>query len=315
MPVHPLIRMSRFLLPALHIEAVLDKPTVRKRRQALKDMPRALHDAFGATIERIQSQKPDTAKQAMEVLKWIFLGNSENFTVELRHALAVEPGDRNLDWDNLVDPKFLIDCCLGLVIVDESSSTVRLVHKSLQDHFEIQYAGGQLFENGNSETGYTCLNYMSFSSYNHEVKDLYTEIFDKYTLLLYATGNWLYHIRNGHRDTSPNQKTSEEKAVSLLQERYDPSIVLETFLSFIWRRYFYRDFYHRGPGEPRTSHEPRYYGLCDDYTYILNFNKLLQRRLESAVAEYSHPCRCQCGSHKRFSLAYRICGHGHQSTR
>jgi hypothetical protein len=54
---HLSMSVHSLLLPALQIEAVLDKPTVRKRRQALKEMPRALYDAFGATIERIQFPK------------------------------------------------------------------------------------------------------------------------------------------------------------------------------------------------------------------------------------------------------------------
>jgi hypothetical protein len=64
-----LIFMRRFLLPALQIEAVLEKTTVRRRRQALKDMPTGLQDAFEVTIARIKDQKPDMAKQAIEVLK------------------------------------------------------------------------------------------------------------------------------------------------------------------------------------------------------------------------------------------------------
>jgi hypothetical protein len=92
----------RFLLPALQIEAVLDEPTVRKRRKALKEMPTALYDAFGVTVERIRSQKPARSKQAMDVLKWIFLAQEPLSLEDLHHAMAVEPGDKDLDWDNFV---------------------------------------------------------------------------------------------------------------------------------------------------------------------------------------------------------------------
>jgi hypothetical protein len=51
---------------------------------------------------------------------------------------------------------------LGLVILNEETSTVRLVHKSLQDYLQRQYQDGKIFQNGHSEIAYTCLKYMYF---------------------------------------------------------------------------------------------------------------------------------------------------------
>jgi hypothetical protein len=150
------------LLPALQIDAVLDKPTIRKRREALKEMPRALYYAFGVTIERIQSQKPDTAKQAMDALKWIFIARESLTLEELSHALAVEPNDKELDCDNFVGLQFLLECYLGLVVIDEYTSSVRLVHKSLEDYLTTQYNEGLLFQEGHFEISRICLTYMSF---------------------------------------------------------------------------------------------------------------------------------------------------------
>jgi hypothetical protein len=91
-------------------------------------MPRGLCDAFKVTFDRIRCQNPDMVHQAMEILKWTFLAQRGLKLEELRHALAVEPEDTELDWDNFVDAERLLDCCLGLVIIDDSTSTVRLVH-------------------------------------------------------------------------------------------------------------------------------------------------------------------------------------------
>jgi ankyrin repeat protein len=108
---------------------------------------------------------------------------------------------------------------------------------------------------------------MSFSSYDHEVEDLHEAIFDKYTLLDYATQNWLYHLRNGHRGTSPDQKTSEEKAVSLLQERYDSSLVLQNLLYLILDDLLYGKLYQGGTGKRGKSHRLRDNSRDDDWTY------------------------------------------------
>lgn len=182
--------MDRFLLPALQIEAILDKPTKRKRRAAL-EMPRALHGAFGVTVGRIQNKKPELAQLAMDVLKWVFLAREPLKPEELRHALAVEPGDDDLDWDNFISQYLLLESCLGLVIVDESTSTIRLVHKSLQDYLKIQHDKHQLFENGNREITHTCLSYISFDNYDTKDKKPPIDIFASYGFLGYASCNWL----------------------------------------------------------------------------------------------------------------------------
>ncbi|CCX31727.1 Similar to Putative ankyrin repeat protein RBE_0317; acc. no. Q1RJR6 [Pyronema omphalodes CBS 100304] len=91
---------KKFLLPALQIESVLDEPTTRKRRRALKDMPKKLYDVFGITLERIRNHKPAVSTQAINILQWIFLASRPLTLEELRHALAVESGDNELDWDN-----------------------------------------------------------------------------------------------------------------------------------------------------------------------------------------------------------------------
>lgn len=96
---------------------------------------------------------------------WAFLANRQLTVEELRHALAVEPDDTNLDWDNFVNVHFLLESCLGLVVVDESTATVRLVHKSLQDYLQMQYNQCLLFENGHNEIRDICLTYMLLDNY------------------------------------------------------------------------------------------------------------------------------------------------------
>jgi hypothetical protein len=93
----------------------------------------------------------------MDVLKWTFLANRKLSLEELRHALATEPGETVLDWDNFVEVQFLLDCCLGLVVLDESTKNVRLVHKSLQDYLKKEYDEGRNFEEGQKEITQICL--------------------------------------------------------------------------------------------------------------------------------------------------------------
>ncbi|KAI5795824.1 ankyrin repeat-containing domain protein [Pyronema domesticum] len=195
-------------------------------------MPRALHDAFKVTIDRIKSQKPVIVKQAMDILKWVFLANEPLSIEELRHALAVEPGDKNLDWDNFVDAQFLLQCCLGLVIVDESTLTVRLVHKSLQDYLKSQYDQPLLFEEGHDEIAHICVTYVAFSSYKLEVETLNKAIFERYTLLGYATRNWAYHARTAEASRS----TIEETIIALIEADGRPDLIFRDLITWLGAR-------------------------------------------------------------------------------
>jgi hypothetical protein len=64
----------RFLLSALHIHMVLQNRTIRKRREALMELPDGLADSFACTVDRIkQSPEPHTAELGMKVLMWVHL--------------------------------------------------------------------------------------------------------------------------------------------------------------------------------------------------------------------------------------------------
>jgi ankyrin repeat protein len=48
--------------------------------------------------------------------------------MELQHALVVEIGESTLDEDNLPQIEDMVLVCAGLVMVDDESHIIRLVH-------------------------------------------------------------------------------------------------------------------------------------------------------------------------------------------
>lgn len=54
---------------------------------------------------------------------------------ELQHALAVEQGAPELDKENIPQVEDMVSVCAGLVMVDEKSNFIRLVHYMRQDYF------------------------------------------------------------------------------------------------------------------------------------------------------------------------------------
>jgi hypothetical protein len=136
------------------------------------------------------------------------------------------------DWDNFVDGQFLINSCLGLVIIDDSTSTIRLVHKSLQDYLQKQYDEHRLFEEGHHEIAHICVTYMSFDNLDDEITTLREEVFKKYALLAYVTRHWSYHARNA----KAKHNSIEDLVISLLIENDSPHAALFRLLAWPWWR-------------------------------------------------------------------------------
>jgi len=178
-------------------------------------MPRGLHDAFGETVERIMRQPKGLSDQAMNVFKWVFLAERPLVMEELRHALAVKQGDTDLDRDNIASEKSLLNSCHGLIIIDEGTSTVRLVHLSLQEYLLTQC--DTLFPQGHCEIARTCLTYLNFSSLPRRHQRSQAVDFDfeksraeesefyeqsaKFCFVYYAACQWGHHARKQTDDS------------------------------------------------------------------------------------------------------------------
>src|SRR6201996_7976923 len=126
----------RFLLPALHIHTVLQNRTVRRRCEALENLPEGLAASFTCTIDRIKQSEGHSADLGMRVLLWLHIAYRPLTVKELQEALAVEIGDEELAMDNIISPQLLLDCCLGLVVIDAENDTVRFVHFTLEEHIQ-----------------------------------------------------------------------------------------------------------------------------------------------------------------------------------
>ncbi|KAI5779969.1 hypothetical protein DFH27DRAFT_584918 [Peziza echinospora] len=159
-----------FLLPAFHIRMVLDHLTKAKRRKALTELPSDLYSAFAATISRIKCLSPHAAEIGMNALTWVHYAERELIVAELQEALAVEPGDTNIDRDNRLPLNTILECCLGLVIVNEETSTVRLVHYSLEEYLIKHHRS--IFPKGQGYIAELCLTYLNFEAFTyHSLKE------------------------------------------------------------------------------------------------------------------------------------------------
>ncbi|KAF8421790.1 hypothetical protein EV426DRAFT_188841 [Tirmania nivea] len=178
-----------FLLPALHIAMVMEQTTISKRRKALGTLPTELHDTFGRVIQRIQ-QSRSHAELGMKVLLWLHLAYRPLKLEELQHALAVEKDDVQFEADNIPSQKTILDCCLGLVLIDEETMTVRFMHYSLEEYFRLY--SSIYFLDCYSDAAETCLVYLNFPGMREHCKsgNELKQKFHDFPFLKYAACNW-----------------------------------------------------------------------------------------------------------------------------
>lgn len=111
-------------------------------------------------------------------------------TAELQEALAVEIEEPALDKENLSEIDAMVSVCAGLVIVDEESDIVRLVHYTAQEYFERTQS--RWFPDAETHIATICVTYLSFDVFG-ELCETYEEFKERKRskqFFGYAFQNW-----------------------------------------------------------------------------------------------------------------------------
>jgi hypothetical protein len=119
--------------------------------------------AYKDAMKRIEGQVKDQEELAKQVLSWITYAVRPLNTSELRHALAVEVGQAELDKENLLEMEDIVSVCAGLVTVDEESRIIRLVHYTTQEYFK--QTREYWFPSAEADIATVCVTYLSFHAF------------------------------------------------------------------------------------------------------------------------------------------------------
>ena len=167
--------------------------------RALEKLPKGLNAldlAYKEAIRRIQGQKPGFVDLAWRILSWITCARRPLTSLELQHALAIEPGDSEIGEDNLQDIKEIVSLCAGLVTIDEEGDTIRLVHYTAQEYFE--QIRDSSFPDAQRDIAVVCITYLSFPTFDTGFclveKDFEARL-RLHPLYQYAAQNWGHHAR------------------------------------------------------------------------------------------------------------------------
>ncbi|KAF8244829.1 ankyrin, partial [Wilcoxina mikolae CBS 423.85] len=231
--------IAKFLLPALQIKTVLEQPTKYSRRAALRRIPKDLHDAFREALQRIERQPEGKSERGMKALMLIHLARVPLSIKALQHALAVKPGDVELDEDDIVSSKSLLECCMGLIMIDEETATLRLVHFSLQQYLHHD----AVFNQGHRDMARICLTYLNFHCFEGSLESI-RELSENFAFIRYAAENWGHHVR------LQSDQLVETMALELLRNRSCLPYVCQVLSRFLG-----------SPSQPPTVHIAAYFGI------------------------------------------------------
>ena len=246
------------------MDAILGEITLTRRRRKLDDITNGagLEDVYTVTLSQMGAQQRNRAKLGIEVLMWVSHSERPLHVDELRHALGVG-GSIDLDGQNIPAIETLLACTLGLIMVEKSSSAVRLVHYTLQEYLSQNL---NLFRRPHSMIAEVCLTYLNFP----HVRGL--SPFPSSVPLIapfigYASCHWGTHARRGK-----NQRV-KSLALKLLDE-FDKHISSKILLCGglpSWQWLAHSDYTARGGLTGR--HGAAYFGCVEITVALLETNR------------------------------------------
>jgi len=204
-----------------------------------------LDSVYDRTLQRIREQKGDRSRLGIEVLMWISHAERPLRIDELCHALAVERGTADIDPENIRPQDTVLGSCLGLVIMDMETMTVRLIHHTLQEY--LSQPG--ILLHAHNTLARSCLAYLNYD----RVKGLpanTTSNLGEMPFLEYSSFYWGTHAK---MELSDSAKTL---ALQLL-DRYDSHISSTLLFNQIHG-------YHTRPPAPHLFtgiHSASYFGI------------------------------------------------------
>ena len=148
------------------MDSLRDKTSSKLIKKSLEMLPKGSNDldlAYHGAMQRVEDQMEGFRLLAKQLLGWLTYSQRPMTVKELQHALAIEPGTSDFDRDNLGDVHEIVGICAGLVIVDQETKIVRLVHYTTQDYFRRN--SGRTMPSAQEDIAISCLTYLLYDNF------------------------------------------------------------------------------------------------------------------------------------------------------
>lgn len=174
------------------MDSLSGEPRKKDLEKALSHVPygtEKLKEAYDQALTRIKDTRSGKGDLARTILEWLVYSQRPLLIQELIQILAVDPGDTSFDKDSCPPAEALDSLCAGLVMVDNSTHIVRVVHKTAQEYFECN----NVFPDAHAELLELCVTYMAFDEIYDELNE--NRIVYEFPFFKYACNNWHIHAR------------------------------------------------------------------------------------------------------------------------
>ena len=258
-------------------------------KATLSNLSADLGQAFENTIQRIEDEPRNRRRVATEALMWVSHARRPLHVDELCRALATKLGDTELDQDNLLPPRSIVESCSGLLVLDDESSTIRLVHYTLKDF--LQSRGARLLRQEETYITQVLITYLCFD----EANDSTTKETQKGnkgpnndeelllcppSFLEYAATNWGHHAKTSNpseiNELALAFLVNRPKLISAMQSR-TPSLIHPEELN-----------HHHDPWESHYRRKRMALHVVAEFGLVELLSLLLDRGLNIEVRDSYH---------------------------
>jgi hypothetical protein len=138
-----------------------------------------------------------------KLLHWVFYAFQELTVEELRFAVGIEPGMKDLDCElDLPPSQSFLDSALGLLTATQRWDyclVVRFSHLTIKDY--LSRYSSQYFPDGHLPLAQTTLTYLNFTALSSTLGHArFEEQGDLYPFFEYAAFQWGHHARKANAD-------------------------------------------------------------------------------------------------------------------
>ncbi|KAL8670309.1 MAG: hypothetical protein Q9168_005140 [Polycauliona sp. 1 TL-2023] len=261
----------RFLAAKLHIDSLSTKTSIKLLKKALGNLSTDLNVLYDEALLRIESQDQDDRDLAERALCWVAYTYRPLRVEAFREALAIEPEDLDFDIEAIHPIGLILGVCAGLLIHDQETGIMRLVHYTAQDYFDA--LANTKFDDAHVRIAGDCMTYLNYECFQNpqtseddlsDVGSLSSDEWQWFHFLGYASTFWAQHVM-AKRQVSLNLQVRQFLSGG-------PRLLHRTFIdydSFPEQRYthadgLYRDGMNTLVDTRNGFHIAAFYGLIDE---------------------------------------------------
>lgn len=195
-----------------HIEYLCQQTTVRKILTELGRLKISstnnsspLMPTYNRAMEIIRVQPKNCTELAFNILSWLIKAQRTLTVHELQLAVSVEHDWPTFDDQDLPDRKTLLDVCASLVIIDESSDTIKLTHYTVQEYL---LKNSIIPGSAGPKLAIACTTFLSFDIFAQGACTSYSALEARlklYPFLGYAAQYLCYHLTTCNDETSTTE--------------------------------------------------------------------------------------------------------------